>query len=100
MDEVLCGTGMSMSKQGSSARHQKKSEFNARIELAGVLFGEKYSKPMQALITPRWRGAAVPRRLLRRRRVASVGALIEAGHDENGIIWPSLSRLSRWGSPI
>ena len=52
-------------------------------------FGDKYSKPMQALITGPdgaerpFQGGSYGVGVSR-----LVGALIEASHDENGIIWP------------
>jgi prolyl-tRNA synthetase len=60
------------------------------IEVGQVFyFGEKYSKPMQALITGHdgverpFQGGSYGVGVSR-----LVGALIEANHDENGIIWP------------
>ena len=60
------------------------------IEVGQVFyFGDKYSKPMQALITGPdgaerpFQGGSYGVGVSR-----LVGALIEASHDENGIIWP------------
>ncbi|MBV8118373.1 MAG: proline--tRNA ligase [Alphaproteobacteria bacterium] len=52
-------------------------------------FGDKYSRPMQALVS-RPDGAPVPLQMGSYGIGVSrlPGALIEANHDENGIIWP------------
>src|ERR1700746_2643085 len=52
-------------------------------------FGDKYSRPMQALV-PRPDGAAVPLQMGSYGIGVSrlPGALIEANHDDAGIIWP------------
>jgi prolyl-tRNA synthetase len=77
------------------ARFERETPEDKRIETRGIevgqvfYFGEKYSKPMQALI-------AGPDGVERPFQGGSygvgvsrlVGALIEANHDENGIIWP------------
>jgi len=78
-----------------SARFEAEVPDVKRIHTRGIevgqvfYFGDKYSKPMQALITGpdgvQWPfqggsyGVGVSR---------LVGAIIEASHDENGIIWP------------
>jgi len=76
-------------------RFERETPEAERIETRGIevgqvfYFGEKYSKPMQALI-------AGPDGVERPFQGGSygvgvsrlVGALIEANHDENGIIWP------------
>jgi prolyl-tRNA synthetase len=71
------------------ARFERETPEEKRIHTRGIevgqvfYFGEKYSKPMQALITGQ-DGVERPFQGVSR----LVGALIEAGHDENGIIWP------------
>ncbi|MCI0467366.1 MAG: proline--tRNA ligase [Beijerinckiaceae bacterium] len=77
------------------ARFERETPEEKRIHTRGIevgqvfYFGEKYSKPMRALIT----GADGAERPLHGgsygvgvSRLA--GAIIEASHDENGIIWP------------
>ncbi len=77
------------------SRFERETPEGKRIHTRGIevgqvfYFGEKYSKPMQALI-------AGPDGVDRPFQGGSygvgvsrlVGALIEANHDENGIIWP------------
>jgi prolyl-tRNA synthetase len=77
------------------ARFERETPEEKRIHTRGIevgqvfYFGEKYSKPMQALITGQdgverpFQGGSYGVGVSR-----LVGALIEAGHDENGIIWP------------
>ncbi|HXW70007.1 MAG TPA: proline--tRNA ligase [Methylocella sp.] len=77
------------------ARFEQEVAEDKRIHTRGIevgqvfYFGDKYSKPMQALV-------AGPDGVERPFQGGSygvgvsrlVGALIEAGHDESGIIWP------------
>jgi prolyl-tRNA synthetase len=77
------------------ARFERETPEEKRICTRGIevgqvfYFGDKYSKPMQALITGPdgverpFQGGSYGVGVSR-----LVGALIEAGHDENGIIWP------------
>jgi len=77
------------------ARFERETPEDKRIHTRGIevgqvfYFGEKYSKPMQALITGPdgverpFQGGSYGVGVSR-----LVGALIEANHDENGIIWP------------
>ena len=77
------------------ARFERETLEGKRIHTRGIevgqvfYFGEKYSKPMQALITGPdgaerpFQGGSYGVGVSR-----LVGALIEASHDENGIIWP------------
>ena len=77
------------------ARFERETPEEKRIRTRGIevgqvfYFGDKYSKPMQALITGQdgverpFQGGSYGVGVSR-----LVGALIEAGHDENGIIWP------------
>jgi prolyl-tRNA synthetase len=77
------------------ARFERETPEEKRIRTRGIevgqvfYFGDKYSKPMQALITGSdgverpFQGGSYGVGVSR-----LVGALIEAGHDENGIIWP------------
>ncbi|WOJ89656.1 proline--tRNA ligase [Methylocapsa polymorpha] len=77
------------------ARFERETPEGKRIHTRGIevgqvfYFGEKYSKPMQALITGPdgverpFQGGSYGVGVSR-----LVGALIEANHDENGIIWP------------
>ena len=75
---------------GEHETPQDKRIHTRGIEVGQVFyFGEKYSKPMQALIT----GADGVERPFQGGSYGVgvsrlVGALIEANHDENGIIWP------------
>lgn len=60
------------------------------IEVGHIFyFDEKYSKPMKAMITNS-KGEEVPVKMGAHGIGVSrlVGAIIEASHDENGIIWP------------
>ncbi len=77
------------------ARFERETPEAKRIHTRGIevgqvfYFGDKYSKPMQALITGPdgaerpFQGGSYGVGVSR-----LVGALIEASHDENGIIWP------------
>src|ERR1700732_1959810 len=77
------------------ARFERETPEEKRIQTRGIevgqvfYFGEKYSKPMRALITGPdgverpFQGGSYGVGVSR-----LVGALIEAAHDENGIIWP------------
>ena len=94
---------MSTIKPVSSARRRKQKRIQTRgIEVGQVFyFGEKYSKPMRALITGPdgverpFQGGSYGVGVSR-----LVGALIEASHDENGIIWPEPVAPFKVGSPI
>ena len=78
-----------------SARFEAEVPDVKRIHTRGIevgqvfYFGDKYSKPMQALITGPdgaqrpFQGGSYGVGVSR-----LVGAIIEASHDENGIIWP------------
>lgn len=78
-----------------AARFERETPPEKRIHTRGIevgqvfYFGEKYSKPMQALITGPdgverpFHGGSYGVGVSR-----LVAALIEAHHDENGIIWP------------
>jgi prolyl-tRNA synthetase len=77
------------------ARFERETPEEKRIHTRGIevgqvfYFGEKYSRPMRALITGPdgvdrpFQGGSYGVGVSR-----LVGALIEANHDENGIIWP------------
>lgn len=77
------------------ARFERETPAEKRIHTRGIevgqvfYFGDKYSKPMQALIASPdgaerpFQGGSYGVGVSR-----LVGALIEASHDENGIIWP------------
>jgi prolyl-tRNA synthetase len=78
-----------------AARFERETPSEQRIHTRGIevgqvfYFGEKYSRPMQALVTG-------PDGVERPCQMGSYGvgvsrlvaALIEAHHDENGIVWP------------
>ncbi|HTV34497.1 MAG TPA: proline--tRNA ligase [Methylocella sp.] len=78
-----------------SVRFEEEVPEEKRIHTRGIevgqvfYFGDKYSKPMQALITGPdgvqrpFQGGSYGVGVSR-----LVGAIIEASHDENGIIWP------------
>ncbi|QBR70417.1 proline--tRNA ligase [Beijerinckiaceae bacterium] len=78
-----------------NARFERETPEEKRIHTRGIevgqvfYFGDKYSKPMQSLITGPdgverpFQGGSYGVGVSR-----LVGALIEASHDENGIIWP------------
>lgn len=78
-----------------NARFEHETPEEKRIHTRGIevgqvfYFGDKYSKPMQSLITGPdgverpFQGGSYGVGVSR-----LVGALIEASHDENGIIWP------------
>jgi prolyl-tRNA synthetase len=77
------------------ARFERETPAEKRIQTRGIevgqvfYFGEKYSKPMRALIThpdgteKPCQGGSYGVGVSR-----LAGAIIEASHDENGIIWP------------
>ncbi|MGH6840344.1 MAG: His/Gly/Thr/Pro-type tRNA ligase C-terminal domain-containing protein, partial [Methylocella sp.] len=77
------------------ARFERETPAEKRMQTRGIevgqvfYFGEKYSKPMRALITGPdgverpFQGGSYGVGVSR-----LAGALIEASHDENGIIWP------------
>jgi prolyl-tRNA synthetase len=77
------------------AKFERETPEEKRIHTRGIevgqvfYFGDKYSKPMRALITGPdgvdrpFQGGSYGVGVSR-----LVGALIEANHDENGIIWP------------
>jgi prolyl-tRNA synthetase len=78
-----------------SARYERETPAEDRLETRGIevgqvfYFGDKYSKPMKALITG-------PDGVERPAQMGSygvgvsrlLGAIIEASHDDKGIIWP------------
>ncbi|MBO0734044.1 MAG: proline--tRNA ligase [Methylocapsa sp.] len=78
-----------------AARFERETQASKRIHTRGIevgqvfYFGEKYSKPMRALITHAdgserpFQGGSYGVGVSR-----LAGAIIEASHDENGIIWP------------
>jgi len=69
----------------------KEKQLSARgIEVGHIFyFGTKYSKPMGAKITAQDGTDLIPHMGSYGIGVSRlVGAIIEAGHDENGIIWP------------
>ena len=80
----------------SSATRRRKRRWAADlvtgrgIEVGHIFyFGTKYSKPLNAtVIGVQRRDRAGRDGLLRHRRLAPGGAVIEASHDEAGIIWP------------
>jgi len=77
------------------ARYERETKAEDRLQTRGIevgqvfYFGDKYSKPMKALI-------AGPDGVERPAQMGSygvgvsrlLGAIIEASHDDNGIIWP------------
>jgi prolyl-tRNA synthetase len=79
-----------------AARFERETSEDKRICTRGIevgqvfYFGDKYSKPMHAMITGPdgielpFQGGSYGVGVSR-----LVGALIEANHDENGIIWPA-----------
>ena len=78
-----------------AARYERETAEGDRLQTRGIevgqvfYFGDKYSKPMKAMI-------AGPDGVERPAQMGSygvgvsrlLGAIIEASHDENGIIWP------------
>ena len=78
-----------------AARYERETRPEDRLQTRGIevgqvfYFGDKYSKPMKALI-------AGPDGVERPAQMGSygvgvsrlLGAIIEASHDDNGIIWP------------
>ncbi len=78
-----------------AARYERETKAEDRLQTRGIevgqvfYFGDKYSKPMKALI-------AGPDGVERPAQMGSygvgvsrlLGAIIEASHDDNGIIWP------------
>ncbi len=78
-----------------AARYERETKAKDRLQTRGIevgqvfYFGDKYSKPMKALI-------AGPDGVERPAQMGSygvgvsrlLGAIIEASHDDNGIIWP------------
>ena len=59
------------------------------IEVGHIFyFGTKYSEPMKAVVAGPTARSAGPHGLLRHRPVAPGRAIIEASHDDAGIIWP------------
>jgi prolyl-tRNA synthetase len=78
-----------------SARFERETPADKRLQKRGIevgqvfYFGDKYSKPMKAVVTG---PDGVERPVLGGSYGVGVsrlvGALIEAGHDETGIIWP------------
>jgi prolyl-tRNA synthetase len=78
-----------------AARYERETKAEDRLETRGIevgqvfYFGDKYSKPMKALI-------AGPDGVERPAQMGSygvgvsrlLGAIIEASHDDKGIIWP------------
>jgi len=78
-----------------AARYERETRSEDRLQTRGIevgqvfFFGDKYSKPMKALI-------AGPDGVERPAQMGSygvgvsrlLGAIIEASHDDNGIIWP------------
>ena len=78
-----------------AARFERETPADKRLQKRGIevgqvfYFGDKYSKPMKAVVTG---PDGVERPVLGGSYGVGVsrlvGALIEAGHDEAGIIWP------------
>jgi prolyl-tRNA synthetase len=66
------------------------------IEVGHIFhFGEKYSKPMGAKVQgPDGKEHFVSMGSYGIGPTRLIAAIIEASHDENGIIWPKASRLS------
>jgi prolyl-tRNA synthetase len=76
-------------------RYEAEVKPEDRLETRGIevgqvfFFGDKYSKPMKAVVTgPDGAERAVQMGSYGVGVSRLVGALIEASHDENGIIWP------------
>jgi prolyl-tRNA synthetase len=77
------------------ARYERETPEAERLTARGIevgqvfFFGDKYSKPMKAVVTGA-DGAEHPAQMGSYGVGVSrlVGAIIEAGHDEAGIIWP------------
>ena len=77
------------------ARFERETPLDRRVETRGIevgqvfYFGDKYSKPMKAVVsTPDNAERAVMMGSYGVGVSRLVGALIEASHDEAGIIWP------------
>jgi len=77
------------------ARFERETPVDRRVETRGIevgqvfYFGDKYSKPMKAVVsTPDNTDSAVMMGSYGVGVSRLVGALIEASHDEAGIIWP------------
>ncbi len=77
------------------ARFERETPADRRVETRGIevgqvfYFGDKYSKPMKAVVsTPHNDDRAVMMGSYGVGVSRLVGALIEASHDEAGIIWP------------
>jgi prolyl-tRNA synthetase len=77
-------------RRGGLAAIPEGARVSARgIEVGHIFyFGTKYSEPMGAGAGPGRRAGAGAHGLLRHRRVAPGRGIIEASHDEAGIIWP------------
>ena len=78
-----------------AGRHTARCPADKQVSARGIevghifYFGTKYSEPMKAVVAgPDGKERAAPRRLLRHRPSRLVAAIIEACHDEAGIIWP------------
>ena len=83
---------------GLRRRSPKATALSARgIEVGHIFyFGDKYSKPMGAKVTgPDGKDHSVSMGSYGIGLSRLVAAIIEASHDENGIIWPEASRRSR-----
>ena len=77
------------------ARFEKEVPQDKRVSARGIevgqvfYFGDKYSKPMKALVTgPDGKDVAVQGGSYGIGVSRLVGAIIEASHDDNGIVWP------------
>jgi prolyl-tRNA synthetase len=77
------------------ARFEKEVPEDKRVSARGIevgqvfYFGDKYSKPMKALVTgPDGKDVAVQGGSYGIGVSRLVGAIIEASHDDNGIVWP------------
>jgi prolyl-tRNA synthetase len=77
------------------ARFEAEVPLDKRVSARGIevgqvfYFGDKYSKPMKALVTgPDGKDVAVQGGSYGIGVSRLVGAIIEASHDDNGIVWP------------
>ena len=91
MDLALCGDIREVRCSGLRSRTGRIARDSAGIEVGHIFyFGTKYSQPMRAVVNGP-DGREVPVRMgsygIGPSRV--VAALIEAGHDDAGIVWPN-----------
>ena len=91
LDDALCGDRRDARRAGLGAPFAESQRLSARgIEVGHIFhFGEKYSKPMGAKVAgPDGKDHFVSMGSYGIGPTRLIAAIIEASHDDNGIIWP------------